>query len=38
MLPAAVVAWFIDDDDVAETRGLRPPAPPPDRNLEQMSR
>ena len=30
MLPAAVVAWFIDDDDVAETRGLRPAAPPPD--------
>ena len=25
MLPAAIVAWFIDDDDVAETRGLTRP-------------
>ncbi len=24
MLPAAIVSWFIDDDDVAETRGLQP--------------
>jgi len=22
----AIVAWFLDDDDVAETRGLAPPA------------
>ena len=29
MLPAAVVAWFIDDDDVAETRGLRHAMPEP---------
>jgi hypothetical protein len=27
MLPAAVVAWFVDDDDVAETRGLQPKQP-----------
>ncbi len=27
MLPAAAVAWFIDDDDVAETRGLAPKQP-----------
>ncbi len=26
MAPAAIVAWFLDDDDVAETRGLAPPA------------
>ncbi|MET0909996.1 MAG: hypothetical protein ABWZ99_11035, partial [Ilumatobacteraceae bacterium] len=26
MAPAAVVAWFLHDDDVAETRGLAPPA------------
>ncbi len=24
MVPAIVVSWFIDDDDVAETRGLKP--------------
>jgi EmrB/QacA subfamily drug resistance transporter len=27
MLPAAVISWFIDDDDVAATRGLVPPTP-----------
>jgi EmrB/QacA subfamily drug resistance transporter len=27
MVPAAVVAWFVDDDDVAETRGLQPKQP-----------
>jgi len=27
MVPAIVVSWFIDDDDVAETRGLTPRAP-----------
>ena len=37
MLPAVVVAWFIHDDDVGDDRGL-PPARPPTRNLEQMSR
>jgi len=30
MAPAAIVAWFLKDDDVAETRGL---APPVDRAL-----
>ena len=38
MLPAVVVAWFIHDSDVAETRGLPPARPPTTRNLEQMSR
>jgi hypothetical protein len=26
MAPAVIVSWFIDDDDVAETRGLVPKA------------
>ncbi len=29
MIPAVLVSWFIDDDDVAETRGLQPPAAAP---------
>jgi EmrB/QacA subfamily drug resistance transporter len=31
MLPAAVISWFIDDDDVAATRGLVPATPAPAR-------
>ena len=27
MVPAVFVSWFIDDDDVAATRGLRPKTP-----------
>ena len=27
MVPAIFVSWFIDDDDVAETRGLAPASP-----------
>jgi hypothetical protein len=29
MAPAAVVSWFLNDDDVAATRGLAPAAPEP---------
>ncbi len=29
MAPAAIVAWFLDDDDIAATRGLPRPGPPP---------
>ncbi len=28
MAPAAIISWFIDDDDVAATRGLVPATPP----------
>jgi hypothetical protein len=31
MIPAIFVSWFIDDDDVAETRGLAPAEPAPAR-------
>ena len=29
MLPAVAVAWFVHDNDVAETRGLVPARPEP---------